>query len=70
MDLGLALESASGSDLEGMSIDWVKSFDRAPQGIAFKLAERQGIHPRVLFPLRGMYRSLRKRFVMAGHAGR
>ena len=31
------------------------------------LAERQGLHPGVLQPLRGMYRELRRRFVMAGH---
>ena len=30
-------------------------------------AERQGLHPRMLQPLRGMYRELRRRFVMAGH---
>ena len=29
------------------------------------LAERQGLHPRVLRPLRGMYRE--RRFVMVGH---
>ena len=42
MDLALAVESAlvDGSDLVGMSIDWSKHFDRVPQGIAFKLAER------------------------------
>ena len=34
------------------------------------LAERQGVHPRVLQPLRGMYRELRRRFVMAGHVGK
>ena len=32
------------------------------------LTERQGLHPRVLQPLRGMYRELRRKFVMAGHA--
>ena len=31
--------------------------------------ERQGINSRVLQPLRGMYRELRRRFVMAGHVG-
>ena len=57
MDLSLSVESAlvGGSDLMGMSID------RGPQGIAFQLAERQGIHPRVLQPLRGMRRELRRR---------
>ena len=55
---------ADGSDLMGMSTDWSKCFDRVPQGIAFQLAERQGPH---LQPLRGMYRELRRRFVMAGH---
>ena len=34
------------------------------------LAERQGLHPRVLQPLRGMYRELRRRFVMAGHVAK
>ena len=33
-------------------------------------AERQGLHPRVLQPLRGVYRELRRRFVMAGHVGK
>ena len=56
--------------LVGMSIDWSNCFDRVPQGIAFQLAERQGLHPRVLQPLRGMYRELRRRFVMAGHVGK
>ena len=69
MDLSLSVESALGdcSNLVGMSIDWSKCFDRVPQGIAFQLAERQGLHPRVLQPLRGMYRELRRRFVVAGH---
>ena len=44
-----------------------KCFDRVPHGIAFKLAERQGIHPRVLQLLRDMYRELRRRVAMAGH---
>ena len=35
--------------------------------IAFMFAERQGLHPHVLQPLRGMYRELRRRFVMASH---
>ena len=72
MDFVLSVESAqvNGSYLVGMSIHWSKSFDRVPKGIAFKLAERQGIHPRVLQPLRGMYRDLRRRFVMAGHVGK
>lgn len=67
MDLSLSVESAlvDGSDLVGMSIDWSKCFDRVTQGT--QLAERQGQHPRVLQPLRGMYRQLRRRFVMAGH---
>ena len=71
MDFELAVTSAlvDGSDLVGMSIDWSKCVDRVPQGIAFKLAERQGAHPRVLQPLRGMCRELRMRFVMAGHVG-
>ena len=70
--LALAVESAlvDGSDLVGMSIDWSKCFDRVLQGIAFKLAERQGIHRRVLQPLRVMYCELRRRFVMAGHVGK
>ena len=54
----------------GMPIDWRKCFDRVPQEIAFRLAERQGINLRVLQPLRGMFRELRKRFVMAGHVGK
>ena len=55
MDLALAVESAlvDGSDLVGMSIDWSKCFDIMPQNIAFKLAERQGTHPRVLQPVLG-----------------
>ena len=69
MDLSMSVESAlvHGSDLVGMSIDWSECFDRVPKGIAFKLAERQGLHPRVLQRMRGMYRELRRRFVMAGH---
>ena len=54
-----------GSYLMGMSIDWSKCFDRVPQGIAVRLAERQGLHPRG-----GTYRELRRRFVMAGHVGK
>ena len=71
MDLAVSVEAAlvEGADLVGMSIDWSKCFDRVPQGIAFNLAEKQGLHPRVLQPLRGMYRDLRRRFVMAGHVG-
>ena len=69
MDLSLFVESAlvDGSYSVGMPIDWSKCFDRVPQEIAFKLAERQGLHPRVLQPLRGMYRELRRRLVMARH---
>ena len=72
MDLSLSVESAlvDGSDLVGMSIDWSKCFDRVPQRIAIQLAERQGFFPRVLQPLRGMYRELRRRFFMAGRVGR
>ena len=32
-----------------------------------RLAERQGIHPRLLQPLRGLYRELRRQFVTASH---
>ena len=72
MDLSLSVEAApvDGSDVVGMSIDWSKCFDRVSQGIAFQLAEKQGLHPRVLQPLRGMYRELRRWFVMAGHVGK
>ena len=49
MDLALSMESAlDGSCVLGMSTDWSKCIDRVPHGIAFKLAERQGINPRVL----------------------
>ena len=66
MDLSLSVESAliDDCDLMDMSIDWSKCFDRGPQGIAFQLTERQGIHPRML---RDMYRELRRKFVMTGH---
>ena len=72
MDLSLSVESAlvGGSELMGMSIHWSKCFERVPQEIAFQLAERQGTHPRVLQLLRGMYRELRRRCVMAGHVGK
>ena len=40
-----------------------------PQEITFRLAEHQGLDARVLKPLRGMYASLHRRFVMAGHVG-
>ena len=46
------------SDVVGMSIVWSTCFDRVPQGVAFKLDERQGIHLRVQQPQRGMYTSL------------
>ena len=72
IDLSLTVEPAlvDGSDLMDMSIDCSKCFDRVPQGIDFQLAERQGIHLRVLQPLRGMHRELRRRFVVAGHVGK
>ena len=54
------------SDLMGMSTDGSKCHDRVPQRIAFKLAERQG---KKQLP-RGMYRSLRRRFLMTGHVGK
>ena len=72
MDLAPPVESAlvDGCHLADMSIDWDRCFvDRVPQGIAFKLAGRQGIHPRAL-PLCGTHRELRWGFVMAGHVGR
>ena len=71
MDLALAVESAlvDGPGQVGMSIDRNQCFDRVSQRIAFNLGERQGKHPRVLQPLRGMHRSLRRRFGMAGHVG-
>ena len=71
IDLSMTVESAlaDGSDLVGMSINWSKCFDRVPQGIAFHLAERHGLQPRVLQPLRGMFRELRRRVVMAGSRG-
>ena len=50
----------------GMSIDWSTCFDRVPQEIAFQL-ERGKANPRLLGPLRGMYRELLSRFVLAGH---
>ena len=72
IDLSLPVEPAlvDGSDLIGLSIDCSKCFDRVPRGIDFQLAERQGIHLRVLQPLRGMYRELRRRFVVASHVGK
>ena len=55
MDLSLSVEFAhvDGSDLVGMLIDWSECVDRVPQGIAFQLAERQGLQTRVLQPVRG-----------------
>ena len=59
MDLALSVESALVDDLIWwMSVDWSECFDRVAQGVAFKLLERQGIHPRVSQPVRGMYREL------------
>ena len=71
IDLALSVESAmvDGSYLMVMSIGWSKYVDRVPQEIAIRLAERQGINSRVLQPLRGMYRELRRRFVVDGHVG-
>ena len=63
MHLSLSVKSAlvNGSDLMGMSIDW---------NVTFQVAWMQGIHPRVLQPVCGRYRELRRWFVMAGHVGR
>ena len=63
----MTVESALVDGSDWWAIDWSKWFDRVPQGIAFKLAERQGIHPSVLQPLRGMYPELRTGAVMVGH---
>ena len=67
-----SVESAlvDGSDLVGTSFDWRKCFDRVPNGIAFQLSERQGLHTGVLKPFRDMFRDLYRRFVMAGVVGR
>ena len=72
MDLSMSVESALVDcfDLMVLSIDWSTGFGKVPQASCFQLAERQGKHPRVLQPLRGMYSELRRRFVMAVHVGK
>ena len=45
-----------------LALDFAKCFDRVPRGLVLKLAEAMGLHPRILKPLRRMYRKLRRRF--------
>ena len=72
MDLAQSAESPldNGSDLVRMSIHWSKCLDRVLQEIALTFVERQGAHPRVLQPLRGMFRELRRRFDSSKAASR
>ena len=64
MDLSLFVESAlvDGSDLV-VSIDWSKCSPSSS-------LRGKALHPRMLQPLRGMYRDWRRRFVMAGHVAK
>ena len=51
------------------ALTWLACRSTGDRGIAFKLAEREDLHPRVLQRMRGMDCELRRRFVMAGHVG-
>ena len=59
----------AGEPLAGMNLDFMKAFDMLPHSILFGIAEHMGLCPRVLRPLRGIYRSLRRQFKVGGLVG-
>ena len=63
-DLFTQMEDAllGGEPLFGLALDFAKCFDRVPQSLTLELVEKMGLHPRILKPLRAMYKNLERRF--------
>ena len=70
--LALKIERAllEGTDLAGISLDYAKCFDRVPSNIVFSLARELGMSEDILKPLEGMFKQLRRRFVIGGGVGK
>ena len=70
--LALRIERAliEGTDLAGISLDYAKCFDRVPSNIVFRLARESGMSEDILKPLEGMFKQLRRRFVIGGGVGK
>ena len=69
--LALKVEAAllSGKPVFGICFDFAKCFDRIPHNILLELVERMGLAPRVLRPIRTMYRGLQRRFRVGAYVG-
>eukprot|EP01059_Diplonema_ambulator_P006674 TRINITY_DN162_c0_g3_i3.p1 TRINITY_DN162_c0_g3~~TRINITY_DN162_c0_g3_i3.p1 ORF type:complete len:1446 (+),score=342.28 TRINITY_DN162_c0_g3_i3:2232-6569(+) len=63
LDIATRIEEAilNKEPLVGLSLDFVKCFDRVPQGLVLELVEDLGMDSGVLRALRGMYAALRNR---------
>ena len=56
--------------LNGLALDFAKCFDRVPQSLTLDLVEKMGLHPKILQPLRAMYKNLSRRFKYSLGVGR
>ena len=55
--------------LAGISLDYSKCFDRVPMNIVLKLAQHMGMAPGIVVAVRGMAKSLKRRFAIGGGLG-
>lgn len=63
------LAQLRGDQLHIVGLDYVKCFDRVPQGLVLDLAHRLGLHSSVLHAMRAMYGQLQRRFKVNGCLG-
>ena len=65
----LAIEDALLQDscLYYLSLDYGKCFDRVPIHIVLELAQRYGMSPKIIAPLRSLYAQLSRRFRLELH---
>ncbi|CAE8623234.1 unnamed protein product [Polarella glacialis] len=70
--LSLQIESSLLEDkpLYGISFDYSKCFDNIPHNILLNLVGSMGMASRILRPVTGMYKQLRRRFKVAGGIGK
>ena len=65
VELALKLEAALADPeqvLIGVSFDFKKCFDIIPHNILWEVLEKQGLHARILGPLKTMYANLKRRW--------
>ncbi|KAJ9445989.1 Retrovirus-related Pol polyprotein from type-2 retrotransposable element R2DM [Diplonema papillatum] len=69
--IGLRIEHAAecGKPLFGLSVDFMKCFDRLPHEIMFRLMEVMGLDPGVLRAMKAVYGSMQRHFKTARAVG-